>query len=193
MRLLDKCSLLEKKKVLSYHGRADRKRSLIGIRLIDWVLKQFGQNEFQLKKTASGRPFIEESITWEGDFNLSHSGDWVIIGITDRGYIGVDIEQILPIDYELVLQCLSPSERDSLSKIKNWQPLFYRIWTMKEAIYKSGRFQQTPLETIDIYSGEYDHNHMSIYSPDDRHIIAVYTDCLHAPAKIEEIELSSLL
>lgn len=86
----------------------------------------------QGKPALSGQP-------WQ--FNLSHSGDWLVLALCERGPLGVDIEMgqrrraTLPLaerfyaksEYEW-LQSLSEQERDSA---------FYRLWSRKEAVLKA--------------------------------------------------------
>lgn len=74
-------------------------------------------------------------------FNLSHSGDTLLLAVTQQRAIGVDVEEIsVPRDYpRLVARCLSPPEQ------RFWQALapaersaaFYRFWTIKEAWAKA--------------------------------------------------------
>jgi len=84
----------------------------------------------------SGRPFLKGRPA-EFDFNLSHGGDWVVLMI-GRGSVGVDVEKISPIEMEVVLgfSVLSDEEREYLAE-KDWRE-FYRIWTLKEAFFKTG-------------------------------------------------------
>lgn len=75
-------------------------------------------------------------------FNVSHSGDLALIGICDKGALGVDLEQIDPArrldllargvltgrEQELLAQTPTPGAR------AHW---FFRFWTAKEAVAKS--------------------------------------------------------
>lgn len=81
------------------------------------------------------RPFLE-GIYKTLDFNISHSGDYVVLGITRIGRIGVDIEKI---DEKINIKQISPlvfsaSERISINNtVRN----FFMLWTKKEALLKS--------------------------------------------------------
>lgn len=33
---------------------------------------------------------------WEGDVTLSHSGKWIVVALTTKGSIRVDVEEIIP-------------------------------------------------------------------------------------------------
>jgi 4'-phosphopantetheinyl transferase len=90
----------------------------------------------------AGKPRLQddsESSAWT--FNLSHSGGWVLIGITRLGQIGVDLEAIRPIpDHaDLARQTFAPGEVAALSDLPpaDRLPGFFRCWTRKEAVVKA--------------------------------------------------------
>nr|WP_220033129.1 4'-phosphopantetheinyl transferase superfamily protein [Aneurinibacillus soli] len=76
---------------------------------------------------------------WQGDFNLSHAGKWIICAMTEKGRIGVDIEEIQPLDCKVAFECLTSEEYASLLQQKeaNRWTFFYEKWTRKEAIGKA--------------------------------------------------------
>lgn len=74
-------------------------------------------------------------------FNLSHSGHHGLIAVAPRGRIGVDVEERLP-DRDLdsySRTLLAPVERAFFEKESGNRKceLFYRLWTMKEALVKA--------------------------------------------------------
>ncbi|MGY6037979.1 4'-phosphopantetheinyl transferase family protein [Aeromonas sp. AE23HZ002T15] len=87
---------------------------------------------------AQGKPALLGQ-PWQ--FNLSHSGEWLVLALCEQGPLGVDIEMglrrraILPLaerfyarsEYEWLLT-LPQSERESA---------FYRLWSRKEAVLKA--------------------------------------------------------
>lgn len=88
--------------------------------------------------SAAGKPAIANSPL---SFNVAHSGPHALIGIALDRQIGVDVEQIRPIDdMALVAQySFAPGE------FRRWEALpqdqktraFYRCWTRKEAYLKA--------------------------------------------------------
>lgn len=71
-------------------------------------------------------------------FNLAHSGDISICAGAMNGSIGVDIEQIKPIDTTLLQTYLTEKERNSLvGNTSSSIDYFYRTWTKKEAVLKA--------------------------------------------------------
>ncbi|MDD4914728.1 MAG: 4'-phosphopantetheinyl transferase superfamily protein [Methylococcales bacterium] len=74
-------------------------------------------------------------------FNLSHSGDWLAIAVSDLARIGVDIERVRPRPglEAIAERCFSRQEFaiwQSLPEPRR-QQLFYQLWTKKEAFVKA--------------------------------------------------------
>jgi 4'-phosphopantetheinyl transferase len=74
-------------------------------------------------------------------FNVSHSGSWALIGVSDRRPIGVDIELMRRAggELELARSFFSDAEYHALEGLDNSELLqaFYKIWTCKEAVLKA--------------------------------------------------------
>lgn len=90
-----------------------------------------------LSYTKSGKPFLSDSNLC---FNLSHSGDYALIAITNAQSIGIDIEEIKPIDDLDTVAKLIFSEKEyhhwlSLSHMEQ-ESAFYQSWVKKEALSK---------------------------------------------------------
>ncbi len=91
--------------------------------------------QLQYEYNASGKPSL---VNCDLHFNLSHSGDWVILAVSDAA-VGVDVEHktrnyegiakrcFCLEEYECIMACKSEKEQRE-------QFLFY--WTMKEAYVK---------------------------------------------------------
>lgn len=71
-------------------------------------------------------------------FNCAHSGEWIVCA-TDHSSIGVDIEEIKPIDLGVSLRFFSAEEHRALLLKKNLGRLsfFYTLWTLKESYLKA--------------------------------------------------------
>lgn len=78
-------------------------------------------------------------------FNISHSGDYVMLGISDRP-IGVDIQEIKPVKFNIAHRFFHKDEIEYLDGIsddmasQSYVEAFYKIWCLKESYVKcSGR------------------------------------------------------
>jgi 4'-phosphopantetheinyl transferase len=72
-------------------------------------------------------------------FNLSHSRSVALLALTQEGPLGVDVEDVRPIEPEVATRHFSPAERAALEPMQgdDWLAGFYRCWTRKEAILKA--------------------------------------------------------
>ncbi|WP_152555666.1 4'-phosphopantetheinyl transferase family protein [Methylomarinum vadi] len=95
--------------------------------------------KIQIARTEHGKPYLPDHP--ELSFNLSHSGENLLLAVTSRAQIGVDVETIRPrkgldglarkcfADTELNYWRSLPEERQTIA--------FYRLWTAKEAFVKA--------------------------------------------------------
>jgi len=102
-----------------------------------------------------GKPRLDGDVDCGVRFNVSHSGDWALVAITEGKEVGVDIERVTPIDdiEGLMEQVFSPLEQDTLNAVPEPDRLdaFYAGWTRKEAYIKArGDGLQRALDTFDI-------------------------------------------
>jgi 4'-phosphopantetheinyl transferase len=111
-----------------------------------WLRKILGQclqqspASLRLAKTAYGKPYLIDYP--DINFNLSHSGNLMLLAVSRVGKVGIDIEvaQTPPRDFSgLIKKCFAVEEQ------LYWQQLpeiikpmeFYRFWTRKEALVKA--------------------------------------------------------
>ena len=86
-------------------------------------------------------------------FSLSHSRSIAVLAVANGEPVGVDVEDVRPIEPEVAESHFSASERSQLSQLQGdaWLLGFYRCWTRKEAILKAegvGLFR--PLDSFDV-------------------------------------------
>lgn len=83
---------------------------------------------FRFLRTPLGKPYAENA----PQFNLSHSGDWLLCAIGDTP-VGADIETPRTVSPSLLRRVCTPSE---LALIGDDAERFLRVWTAKEAYLK---------------------------------------------------------
>ena len=82
------------------------------------------------------KPALNESSGWQ--FNVSHSGDWMLIAI-GRVEVGIDLEQVNA-DFsfaDLLPASFSPAEQHLVATSTGARLCFYELWTRKEALVKA--------------------------------------------------------
>ena len=118
-------------KILRLKNEADRKRSLMaGIMIRDNLLKcGFSQDDILI--SDNGRPYIDGI-----DFNVSHSGDYVVMVISDEASVGCDIELMRDRSVSPAQKYFSDAEKAWIDSEADKIPAFYRIWTARESYIK---------------------------------------------------------
>jgi 4'-phosphopantetheinyl transferase len=109
-------------------------------RLLGARLGQDPQN-LQFCSGPHGKPTLAGPESDSCHFNLSHSGDWLVIAIGTRGPLGVDLElgrrprAPLP----LAQRFFTAAEYQHLAGLPSAQQRssFYRLWSRKEAVLKA--------------------------------------------------------
>jgi 4'-phosphopantetheinyl transferase len=118
----------------SYAQTTDRVAFLIGRVLLWW---EIGKPECffdwlnKIKIDVHGKPHIGKIY----NFNISHSGNYVTVGIGH--YIGVDIQRIQSVNISEFSCILSREECRYLRAAKRPDHEFAQIWASKEAIVKA--------------------------------------------------------
>ena len=142
-----------KKRINRCQRWQDRHAVLFGRLLLLECLKKYGYPSDSLHNILFdryGRPYLYHNI----DFNISHSGEYVVCSITDEGKVGIDIEKIKPIDLADYEQYMTSEQLGNIKKDANDYNKFYAYWTIKESVLKAdGRGLLVPLENI-IIEGE---------------------------------------
>ena len=112
---------------------AAQKSRELAARMIERLLRDYLGTLPPLLKEPRGRPYLEGCSL---DFNLSHSGDWVVAAFFRLGRVGVDIEQVKS---ERKLRAIARrffSADEALQVEQGPAEVFYRLWTGKEAALK---------------------------------------------------------
>ncbi len=135
-------SATERAKAGRFHFERDARRYRASHTALRQLLAQVTGQPARVLSFVEG-PFGKPRLRGEGQphFNMSHSGDWALIGLCADAPIGVDIEVPRAMsDLESLAQRnFSPAEFLALCAVDPDQRLeaFLRCWTRKEACLKA--------------------------------------------------------
>jgi len=136
-------STSEKERSRRFRFDRDRERFIAGRGFLRTVLGHYlgvqpGDVEFAYG--PNGKPGLTDSSSGI-HFNLAHSVDLAVLGVTRASEIGVDVEQIRPMPDadELVERFFSKREADQFRTLPEGQKAeaFFNLWTRKEALLKA--------------------------------------------------------
>jgi 4'-phosphopantetheinyl transferase len=135
-----------------------RRRFIVGRGSLRYILSSYlnikpAQIKFDYQ--PHGKPFLTADFVDSGIFfNLSHSQDLGLLGISYKRLIGVDIEYIRRVaDLETLAQrFFLPAEYEVIKSVLPEQKhqVFFRYWTCKEAFLKATGDGLAKLENIGI-------------------------------------------
>lgn len=140
-------------KIENYRNFKDQKLILFGKLLLRTIGNEFntkGDILNKIKYNSFGRPYvIDEHIN---DFNISHSGDYVVCVVSNHCRVGIDIEKIDKniniLDYKSQMLDQEWFEIMNSSLKSN---AFYDFWTKKEAVVKAeGEGLSIPFKSFQI-------------------------------------------
>jgi 4'-phosphopantetheinyl transferase len=135
-----------------YVFEIDRMRSITARGGLRWLLSSYcgvPPDSLRFQQGDYGKPSLHgASIHYE--FNVSHSGDYVLIGITTGVHCGVDIEKSRAriSEQSIAERFFCPRE---IQWLRQTEKGFLRLWTLKEAILKAvGHGMSIPLSDVDV-------------------------------------------
>lgn len=131
----------EKKRAKNYLQAKDGQRFIIARGILKVLASQYlgiAALEVVIKVGANKKPFISVTSSTQLDYNISHSGNWILIAF-GYGNIGIDVEEIQSsFNYESLLPvCFSQVEQECIHDYANPRVMFYRLWTRKESLVKA--------------------------------------------------------
>jgi 4'-phosphopantetheinyl transferase len=148
---------LERERMQGFHFAPDRARYAVAHANLRRILGAY------VHQSAAGLCFYSNGFgkpeLYQNDsssslhFSLSHSRSIAVLAVADGNPVGVDVEDVKPIEPEVAESHFSASERSQLTQLQGdaWLLGFYRCWTRKEAILKAegvGLFR--PLDSFDV-------------------------------------------
>src|SRR5262245_59040695 len=156
-RLKQCLSADERDRMERFRFEKDRLRYLIGrglLRLLLGAYLEVPPQELRFETTAAGKPHLAAG-QGQLQFNVSHSGEYVLIVIAAGRAVGIDVEVVAD-DFdagEIAAHFFSPSEQRDLEMLKGRARIeaFFECWTRKEAYVKArGEGLSLPLDQFDV-------------------------------------------
>ena len=114
----------------------NRVTSLAALRMLRLCAQDEGIRNFKLSDMQypdTGKPFWKNNKNYF-DFNISHSGNLIVIAASAAVKVGVDVEQIRQLKRLSFKRVMSA---DELAEIEQTPVLFFDLWSKKEAVVKA--------------------------------------------------------
>jgi 4'-phosphopantetheinyl transferase len=175
-----------------FRFEGDRNRFAVGRQALRFLLSKYlsvNPLDIGIISEVGQKPFISIPST-NIYFNISHSGDWVLIAIA-KEELGIDIEKVDP-DFnfnDLLLEHFSEAEQSFISSEEDSIAAFYFLWTRKEALTKAwgtglqGNLKMVP--ALDEFS--FFDRHKKIWNLESFRISAEYSGALAYSSQLESI------
>lgn len=135
--------------------------SLLGKIILQYGFQQLKLNYslHDIKIGKKERPFINDIF----DFNISHSGEYVICAITSNAKVGIDIEKHRNLKQDIASRYFNEEEcayiKASSDKVKS----FFDFWSIKESAIKcDGRGVEILSQTFILLNDNLSQPHQSI-------------------------------
>lgn len=142
-----------REKINQYRRWQDAQCCLFGKALLQRCLQCWypSCSLYQLEYTSYNRPYINQGNL---DFNISHSGAYIVCAISDTCRVGIDIEEMRNIDFDIYSTQFPQQEWQVINTAADKRKAFYRSWTQLEALIKAnGKGLSIPLKTIQVNNG----------------------------------------
>lgn len=123
-----------KEKIKQFHFEEDQKRAIGARRLLLKGMQEREKKDFsfsEIQYHSLGKPFTNNGL----HFSMTHNGKMIACVVGDEE-VGLDVEEMKPIDWELFRNYFSKEEWGKILKSENLLSIFYQYWTVKEAVLK---------------------------------------------------------
>lgn len=181
--LLSAISKERSERAMQYKKVSDIKLSVYSALLVRYALLnelKIDNKDLKFSVDENDRPVLISYGHTGIDFNYSHTRGAVLLGITDKGSIGVDVERIdRRIPYNIGKRAFSTKELEYIERQETGKELrFLECWTRKEAYTKMKghgiSVHLTDINTFDIETAE----RMLTFRIDD-HVCSVSLEYAH--------------
>lgn len=135
-------------------AKSDKRKAeiLTSAVLIKKALKDLNINEADVTydKAIDGKPYFSNIENLY--YNLSHSGDYVVLAMSDTN-VGIDIQKIEPKIKNVAKRFFTDEENQYLNSLDGEERIFafYKIWSVKESYIKyTGRGLRQELSSFNV-------------------------------------------
>lgn len=135
-------------------------KSQIILRLILFYYLQIAPHKIEFSKNAYGKPSLKTDYNYPPiHFNISHSGDILILAFSMNASIGIDVEIVRNISElnGVINMACTDFEQETIKNLKRSEQNnhFLKLWTSKEAFIKAiGLGLSFPLKNLEIIFSE---------------------------------------
>ncbi|HKR62737.1 MAG TPA: 4'-phosphopantetheinyl transferase superfamily protein [Thermoanaerobaculia bacterium] len=129
----------ERDRAARFRFEDDQRRSIVARATLRTLLARYlDRDPHQLHFTLGpqGKPALATS---EIEFNVSHSGEYVLLAFARESPVGVDVETEKRTSDMLAIseRYFSPAEAEEVRNASNIAAAFYKTWTAKESVIKA--------------------------------------------------------
>ncbi|MCX6181726.1 MAG: 4'-phosphopantetheinyl transferase superfamily protein [Bacteroidetes bacterium] len=196
-KMMDQLPVFLQKNIKEYKNERDFARSLIGKSLLRKGLEKLGKSHLMLEieRNNFGRYVCPKG---EVDFNISHSGNAVVVAFETEGKVGIDIQEKSKGSLLIAERFFAEEEVEWMKKQKDFNHAFTHVWTRKEAVVKAtGTGIRIALNSFLVLNDELEMQGEPFYLQSDLTHSSDYflTVCsnLNLPYEIQQISLVELL
>lgn len=129
----------EREKYKNFHRELSKNLYLLRKGVTRKVISDYlnlSPNELQIRYDHKNKPYIYGK---QINYNISHSSNYLMIGISKDNQIGVDIQRIDDRKKEIPISIFSKQEIEQYNTIQcsEKREFFWKTWALKEAITKA--------------------------------------------------------
>jgi len=131
----------EIEKIVRYKQEKDRNHQLISKAVLRILFGRYtgtDPKEIKFELDKNKKPCLASAFSDALQFNVSHSGSWVLITIATVP-VGIDVEQVnASFTYQNLLSfTFNPQEVNYIEQSERPRESFYQLWTRKECLLKA--------------------------------------------------------
>ena len=112
---------------------SQRQENILGRLLLERALSEMGVGEYTVEYRGTEKPLLKSCRGLH--FNISHSGDFVALALSDSE-VGCDIQEIRPYNSKVTKRNYCEKETKFIENSDNKDESFIRLWALKESVLK---------------------------------------------------------